>query len=143
MITLYITDSNYVYAGSVEADPMDALPRNSTLTPPPLTTGTEVAQWLGEWVVLPEYPSPQQEPASIPQEVTMGQCRLALFDLHGIKTDQAFYALADVLPEELRPRARLQLSTRQSVHYDNELVIAFCEANDWDRDALFIYANDQ
>lgn len=79
----------------------------------------------------------------VPQEVSMGQCRLALFDLHGIKTDAQFYALADVLPEELRPRARLQLSTRQSVRYDNELVIAFCEANDWDRDALFIYANNQ
>lgn len=79
----------------------------------------------------------------VPQEVSMGQCRLALFDLHGIETDGEFYALADFLPEELRPRARLQLSTRQSVRYDNELVIAFCEAKGWDREALFVYGATQ
>lgn len=75
----------------------------------------------------------------VPQEVTMGQCRLALFDLHGIESDAQFYALADILPEEARPRARLQLATRQSVRYDNELVIAICEANGWDREALFVH----
>ena len=79
----------------------------------------------------------------VPQEVSMGQCRLALFDLHGIETDAEFYALADFLPEELRPRARLQLSTRQSVRYDNELVIAICEANGWDREALFVHGAAQ
>lgn len=79
----------------------------------------------------------------VPQEVSMGQCRLALFDLHEIKTDEEFYALADVLPEGLRPRARLQLSTRQSVRYDNELVIAFCEAKGWDRETLFVYGAKQ
>ena len=82
-------------------------------------------------------PLPMPEPA--PEEVSMGQCRLALFDLHGIATDAQFYALADILPEEARPRARLQLSTRQSVRYDNELVIAICEANGWDREALFVH----
>ena len=78
-----------------------------------------------------------------PQEVSMGQCRLALFDLHEIKTDAEFYALADVLPEDARPRARLQLATRQSVRYDNELVVAFCAAMGWDRDQLFIYGAAQ
>lgn len=76
---------------------------------------------------------------AVPQEVSMGQCRLALFDLHGIETDAQFYALADFLPEELRPRARLQLATRQSVRYDNELVVAICEANGWDREAMFVH----
>lgn len=96
--------------------------------------------WLYDGVAF--YPPPEA-PEPIPQEVSMGQCRLALFDLHEIKTDEQFYALADVLPEELRPRARLQLSTRQSVRYDNELVVAFCAAMGWDRDQLFIYGAAQ
>ncbi len=81
----------------------------------------------------------------IPQEVTMAQCRLALFDQHGIpiENDEEFYALADILPEADRARARFELRTRGTVRYDNPLVIAFCEAMGWDRDALFIYGDAQ
>lgn len=78
-----------------------------------------------------------------PQEVTMGQCRLALYDLHGIETDEQFYALADMLPEADRVRARIELRTRPTVRYDNPLVIAFCEAKVWDREALFVYGAAQ
>lgn len=78
-----------------------------------------------------------------PQEVSIGQCRLALFDKHGIETDEQFYALADVLPEADRARARIELRTRSTVRYDNPLVIAFCAAMGWDRDALFIYSAAQ
>jgi len=101
--------------------------------------------WIQQWSVRPL--SPEQieaiRLASLPQEVTMGQCRLALYDLHGIETDEEFYSLANLLPEEVRPRARLQLATRQSVRYDNELVIAICEANGWDREALFVHGAAQ
>ena len=76
----------------------------------------------------------------IPQEVSMAQCRLALYDLHGIpiESDEEFYALADILPETDRARARFELRTRGTVRYDNPLVIAFCAAMGWDREALFI-----
>lgn len=81
----------------------------------------------------------------IPQEVTMAQCRLALFDQHRvpIESDDEFLALADILPEADRPRARFELRTRGTVRYDNPLVIAFCEAMGWDREALFIYGAAQ
>lgn len=81
----------------------------------------------------------------IPQEVTMAQCRLALFDQHGIpiENDEEFFALADILPEVDRPRARFELRTRGTVRYDNPLVIAFCDAMGWDRETLFVYAAAQ
>jgi hypothetical protein len=70
----------------------------------------------------------------------MAQCRLALFDQHGIETDGQFYALADVLPEADRPRAKLELRTRSTVRRDNPLVQLFGETRGWDLDELFIYA---
>lgn len=76
----------------------------------------------------------------VPQEVTMGQCRLALFDTHGIENDEMFLALADILPPEDRPRALVEMTTRPTVRYDNPLVQALCDANGWDRDELFRYA---
>lgn len=79
----------------------------------------------------------------VPQEVTMGQCRLALFDLHAIETDEQFLALTDLLPEDQRARARLELRTRPTVQIDNPLVVAVCDSVGWDREALFVYAGAQ
>lgn len=79
----------------------------------------------------------------VPQEVTMGQCRLALFDIHGIETDEAFLALTDLLPEDQRARARLELRTRTTVRFDNVLVQDVCAAKGWNAEELFIYADAQ
>lgn len=93
--------------------------------------------WLYDGEVFTAPPPP--EPA-IPQEVTMGQCRLALYDKYHIESDEEFLALTDLLPEEHRGRARLELRTRTSVRRDNPLVIALCLAKGWDIDELFTYA---
>lgn len=79
----------------------------------------------------------------IPEEVSIGQCRLALYDLHGIYKDEDFMALVNVLPQDHRERATLQLRTRTSVRFDNELVDAICTAKGWDKAALFIHAGQQ
>lgn len=98
--------------------------------------------WLydGTTFAAPPEPAPM-----VPEEVTMAQCRLALFDLHGIDIveDAQFFALADILPEADRVRARFELRSRGTVRYDNPLVIAFCTAMGWDREALFIYGAAQ
>lgn len=95
----------------------------------------------GGWLYDGEtFTAPPESVGAIPQEVTMGQCRLALYDLHGIEDDAEFYGLTDMLPEDQRPRARLELRTRTSVRYDNELVIAVCQAKGWNREELFTYA---
>lgn len=99
---------------------------------------------LQPYEVFPETPARvfaiEPEPLRVPQEVTMAQCRLALFDQHAIETDEQFFALADILPEAARTRARLELRTRPTVRRDNPLVEALGQANGWDIDALFIYA---
>lgn len=77
---------------------------------------------------------------SVPDEVTMGQCRLALFDHYKIESDEEFLALTDLLPEDQRARARLELRTRTSVRRDNPLVIGLGAAKGWDLDQLFTYA---
>ena len=73
----------------------------------------------------------------------MGQCRLALFDIHKIKTEQEFMALTDLLPEDQRARARIELSTRPTVRFDNPLVQGVCAAKGWNAAELFIYAAAQ
>lgn len=103
--------------------------------------------WLQQWQIVelsPEQIEANQN-ALVPQEVSMAQCRLALYGLHGIpiETDEGFYALADILPEADRARARFELRTRGTVRYDNPLVIAFCAAMGWDRNELFIYGAAQ
>lgn len=101
-----------------------------------------------EWIIAPEgyvagsFVLPDQ-PAPIPQEVTMGQCRLALFDKHGIETDEEFLALTDMLPEDQRARARIELSTRPTVRFDNPLVQGVCAAKGWNAAELFIHAAAQ
>lgn len=100
------------------------------------------------WLKAPEgyvqgsFLLPGQQPPA-PQEVTMAQCRLALFDMRGIETDAEFFALVDVLPESDRPRALLELRTRPTVQIDNPLVVAVCDSMGWDREALFRYASAQ
>lgn len=59
----YVTDANGVFASEVDLDPFGPVPAGSTATPPPATTGNEVAQLQSfQWVVLPEYPAPYAPP---------------------------------------------------------------------------------
>ena len=81
--------------------------------------------------------------AGVPTQVTMAQCRLALFDLAQIETDEQFFGLVNVLPEADRARALLELRTRPTVEFEHPLVVAACDAMGWDRIALFKYAVKQ
>ena len=58
MLTVYTFDDLGIYSGSVSVDPHQRMPRG-TKTPPPPTSGDEVAQWHGSagWVVLAQHPS--------------------------------------------------------------------------------------
>jgi hypothetical protein len=62
MITIYLWGDNGLYVGSVEIEETDPFPENSTPTKPPKLTGTQVAQWQGEWVKLPTAPEPPPAP---------------------------------------------------------------------------------
>lgn len=96
----------------------------------------------GDWEVMRADEMLARKPP-VPQEVTMGQCRLALFDKYGIETDEEFLALTDILPERDRARARLELRTRPTVRFDSPLVQGLCTAMGWNAVELFIYAAAQ
>ncbi len=104
----------------------------------------ELPEELQPFEVFPESPvrvfAVEPEVVRIPQEVSMGQCRLALFDQHSIETDEQFFALTDMLPEDQRARALLELRTRPTVRRDSPLVLALGQSMGWDLDALFVYA---
>lgn len=101
-----------------------------------------ICGWLNDGVTFSMPVALEPEPV-VPQEVTMGQCRLALFDKYRIETDEEFLALTDIQPEGLRARARLELRTRPTVRFDGELVQGLCAAMGWNSAELFIYAAAQ
>ena len=109
------------------------------------------------WIIKPEgagigwtrasktkpWKPPQAAAEAVPELVSVAQCRLALFDLEGIETDEQFFSLVNVLPEEDRPRALLELRTRPTVERNHPLVMAAGALMGWDLDAMFIYAANQ
>lgn len=101
-----------------------------------------ICGWLHDGVTF-SMPVASEPGPVVPQEVTMGQCRLALFDQYGIETDEEFLALTDMLPEDQRARARLELRTRPTVRFDSALVQGLCAAMGWNAVELFIYAAAQ
>jgi hypothetical protein len=109
----------------------------------------ELPEDLALYEVFPATPARvfaiEPEPLRVPQEVSMAQCRLALHDLHGIDldADEEFLALADLLSEDQRARARFELRTRTTVELGNLLVDAICAAKDWNAAELFVYAAAQ
>jgi hypothetical protein len=58
MITVYRWGDNALYSGKVEVEDGQAMPPNSTPSAPPKLTGTQVAQWQGQWVKLAAAPEP-------------------------------------------------------------------------------------
>ena len=70
MITVYKVDAQGVFVAATEIDPMGPLPVPLTMTAPPATTGTEVAQWNGnEWDVLEERPAFTAPPEPVTLDV--------------------------------------------------------------------------
>ena len=71
MITLYRWNEQGLYVDSVDVDDAAPMPPRSTPTKPPKLTGTQVAQWQGQWVKLASAPAgPDIEPEPIPTPVT-------------------------------------------------------------------------
>jgi hypothetical protein len=62
MTLVYQWGDNALYSGKVEVEDGQPMPPSSTPTAPPKLTGTQVAQWQGEWVKLPAAPEPPPAP---------------------------------------------------------------------------------
>jgi hypothetical protein len=63
MTLVYQWGDNALYSGKAEVEDGQPMPPCSTPTAPPKLTGTQVAQWQGEWVKLPAAPELPPSPA--------------------------------------------------------------------------------
>ena len=116
-ITIYTYDAHRVFAGAVEADPMDAVPPG-LLNAPPATTGAQVAQAHGDaWVVLPAYPP--NEPLSVPEQVPMLNARLALIEKGHMANVNTVLAASPGIDGE---KARTFFQFAQNVRRDHPVV---------------------
>lgn len=114
----YVTDANGVFASEIELDPFGPVPAGSTTTPPPATTGTEVAQLQSfQWVVLPEYPVVAPPQPAVPASVTMRQARLAL--LGAGLLDDVDAAIAAIPDATVRRAAQIEWEFSNEVQRHN------------------------
>lgn len=92
----------------------------------------------GEWFTTYTQTQIQTQTENmVPHSVTMGQARLALFDL-GKLNDVLF--ILNSLPEPQKQRALIEWEYRPTVDRDSALVLQLGQALNLDLDALFIAA---
>ena len=99
MITVYQLDTQGLFIGNREIDPMGPLPLPMTLIAPPATVGDEVAQWDGlTWNVLAARPAPIAPPSPTAEDVNTERLRR-------IATGSAFtiVGVTDPIPLTGRP----------------------------------------
>ena len=102
----YTADSRDVFISAVQIDPYAPLP-NGSLTAPPETSGTEVAQLTGGgWTVLPEYP-----PEPPPTRESLKAARAAAVEALTVTTAAGNTFDGDETSQARMSRAILVLST--------------------------------
>lgn len=88
---------------------------------PPVRGNADYEAYLG-WLARGNTPLPYEPPAPVvrvPEEVTMGQARLALHDIGKL---QAVEAVLAGMPEPERTRAKIEWDYRPTVRRDSQLV---------------------
>ncbi|ATG93084.1 hypothetical protein CQB05_02680 [Paracidovorax citrulli] len=88
---------------------------------PPVRGNADYEIYLG-WLARGNTPLPYEPPAPVvrvPEEVTMGQARLALLDIGKL---QAVEAVLAGMPEPERTRAKIEWDYRPTVRRDSQLV---------------------
>lgn len=91
-------------------------------------------KWFLTWVINPIVESEQY----VPQTITMGQARLALFDLGKL---ELVNSVINALPALEKQRALIEWEYRPSVERNSALVLQLGQALNLDLDALFILAS--
>lgn len=100
---------------------------------PPDPQNSDFAAYLA-WVAEGNEPQPYTPPPGRPpDEVTMGQARLALHDMGRL---QAVEAALAAMPEPARKRARIEWDYRPTVRRDSPLVVQLGAALGLDSAAL-------
>lgn len=145
MTDYHLTDPQGIYTTTVQIDPMAPLPGSGTLTPPPETTGTQVAQWRGDaWLILPERPPlPEPAPPAVPQSCTPAQGLVALYAVKGI-TEDAIHAAIEQIPDPVQ-RYTAQIGFTRATTWERQsatmqAMAALLSLSEQDLDALFTFA---
>ena len=145
MTDYHLTDPQGIYTQTVQIDPMAPLPGAGTLTAPPATTGTEVAQWRGDaWTVLPERPAlPEPAPPLVPQQCTPAQGLVALFAVKSITEQDVHDAIASISDPVQRYTA--QIGFTRATQWERtsatmQAMAALLGLSEADLDALFTFA---
>lgn len=135
MINIYLIDEQNCFTGTDQTDPLHPMPGRCVFSPPPPTTGAEVAKWTAEgWQILAA--APQAPPAPIPQSVTMRQARLALLGA-------GLLSMVETAIGGAGPAAAIEWEYAQEVQRASGLVPAMATAlglTDAQIDALFVQA---
>ncbi|GKS93229.1 hypothetical protein [Acidovorax sp. SUPP2825] len=107
---------------------------------PPDPANTDYSAYT-RWLAAGNEPLPYTPPPErAPEEVSMGQARLAL---HDMGQTEAVEAAISAMPEPDQTRARIEWERRPTVRRDSPLVAMLASALDLDLDALFIHAAKQ
>lgn len=111
---IYLTDHAGIFTGETFTlqQLTDPIPRGGIDAPPPVLTGTEVVQWVGQrWVILPERPTPP--PVDI---ATLAQAKLtAINDGKNTALDGGFVHDGKLFDSDSKARlAYLELSLKLS-----------------------------
>ena len=145
MIDYHQTDPQGIYTQTVQIDPMAPLPGAGTLTAPPETTGTQVAQLRGDaWMVLPERPPlPEPPPPPVPTSCSPAQGLVALFAVKGI-TEDAIHAAIAQIPDPVE-RYKAQIGFTRATQWERQsatmqAMAALLSLSEADLDALFTFA---
>lgn len=91
--TYYKIDEQGIFTSAIEVTKFDPVPSGTT-TPPPETTGAQVACWhMGRWEVLPEYPVPSTAQLDPTSQFELDQARYS--KRAAVKDDLIAYMAAD------------------------------------------------
>ena len=146
MTDYHLIDPQGMYTQTVQIDPLAPLPGAGTLTAPPETTGTQVAQWHGDaWTVLPERPAlPEPAPPPVPQQCTPAQGLIALYATKGITEQHIADAIA-LIPDPVQ-KYTAQIGYTRATQWERQsatmqAMAALLGLTEADLDALFTFAS--
>jgi hypothetical protein len=143
LITAYLFDAMGVHAGTLQIDPTERVPENSTFEPPPLLDRTQHARWNGSsWLVLDDIPVPGMDVVdTAPLEVTRRRALQALFIKYGLKESDIEDAIVlNITDPNAQYLALTEFRAAQTFERGRELVVTMGVALKLDLPALFIFA---
>lgn len=147
MIDYHLIDPQGIYTQTMQIGSHGTLPGAGTLTAPPETTDTQVAQLRGDaWLILSERPLlPEPLPPPVPQQCSPAQGLVALFAVRGI-TENDIRQIIDQIPDPVQ-KYTAQIGFNRTTQWERrsammQIMASLLGLTESDLDALFTFAAD-